>query len=381
MKLAIINVTSGRISGGYKEYLINIIPRLASHSTIESLLCASVESLNVQEWFNPMPNVEFVNCPAFWSLGYKLNKNLQQRIKQFSPDVIFVPVERPFKLKGVPLVTMIQNMEPFVADTAEYSLSERLKCRVQYITGKMAVRSATRVIAISEFVKDFLINSWHISRDKIGLVYYGSSFGKNMASIKPKNMPNDWEREFLFTAGSIRPARGLEDLILAAKSINFDSLGIKGVVIAGKVVSEMLKYKQKLSNLIKANNLVSRFVFLGEIDSSQMKWCYENCRLFVMTSRVEAFVMIGLEAMANTCLCVVADNPCLPETFQDCAVYYKPRDAAGLAGAINSTLGWEETKIVEMLRKTRGRSAEFTWEKTVNALVKELESAAEVNAN
>jgi glycosyltransferase involved in cell wall biosynthesis len=98
-----------------------------------------------------------------------------------------------------------------------------------------------------------------------------------------------------------------------------------------------------------------------------------------MTSRVESFGMIGLEAMANGCLCVVADNPCLPEIFRDCALYYKPKDAAGLANAINLILNWKDEKKVDMSRKARERASEFSWDNTVNALMKELKKVVESN--
>ena len=363
------------MSGGYKKYLINIIPRLASDSNIESLLCISPESLNVDKWFEPMRNVEFLSCAPFRPIGYKLGSEVLERLRRFSPDVIFIPIERPMKFYGVPIVTILQNMEPFVSGIPKYSLTERIRCWLQYMTGERAVKNAARVIAVSGFVRDFLINTWNISSDKIGLVNYGLAFEKNAAPIKPGNIPPDWDKKFIFTAGSVRPARGLEDLILAAKNVNFDSLGIKGVVIAGIIAPNMLKYKQRLLNLIKDNDLTSRFIFLGEIDSLRMRWCYENCRVFIATSRVESFGMVGVEAMAHGCVCVVADNPCLPEIFRDCAVYYNPKDAIGLAGVISSVLTRKEDKRLEMSRKARERAGEFSWEKTAKELIKELKNA------
>jgi glycosyltransferase involved in cell wall biosynthesis len=224
-----------------------------------------------------------------------------------------------------------------------------------------------------------LISKWHVSPEKIALIHHGVQQDQKRHILKPQVIPQSFSRDFIFTAGSIRPARGLEDLILAAKTINFDSWGIKAIVVAGETIPSMLRYKQGLLKLIKENNLVSRFIFLGGIDYPQMEWCYENCRVFIMTSRVESFGMIGLEAMANGCLCVAADNPCLPEIFRGCALYYKPKDAAGLAHVINLILSWKDEKKVEMSRKAQERASEFSWDKTANALIKELKNAVEIN--
>lgn len=65
MKIAIINLTGGGMSGGYKKYLRNVLPRMAAHPDVEALLCAAPESLNVQGWFEPLSNVEFVNCKSY----------------------------------------------------------------------------------------------------------------------------------------------------------------------------------------------------------------------------------------------------------------------------------------------------------------------------
>lgn len=375
MKLAILNITGGGMSGGYKKYLLNVIPRLAAHSAVDSLLCVSAEQLNVHAWFTPMRNVEFTAYPPF-SFIRGLNGRLQKKLEQFTPDIIFTPVERPVKFRRVPVVTMIQNMEPLAGGfDGGYSLPERMKCRLQYAAGKIAVKKAARVIAISGFVRDFLIKTWHIPREKIGLVYHGLSRENNMVYTRPEAIPADWEGEFLFTAGSIRPARGLEDLVFAAQNFDAGSLGIKGVVIAGETVPDMLKYKQRLLTSARAANTALRFIFLEGVSPPQMAWCYAHCRVFVMTSRVESFGLIGLEAMAHGCLCVAADNPCLPEIFGSCAVYYTPKDAIGLAHAIRLILTKGKSAHAEISRLARSRAAEFSWDKTVDSLVGEFADA------
>lgn len=381
MKIVVLNLTGGGMSGGYKKYLLNIIPRLAADINTDSLLCVSPEPLHVDKWFEPMRNVEFAICPPFRPFISGLNKKLRQRLEQFSPDVIFIPMERPVKFQDIPVVAMVRNMEPLVGHIDRYSLEEKMRRVLQYKTAKMAVENASRVIAVSQFVRDFLINTWHISGDKIGLVYHGLSPDKNIVSTRPKDVPFEWGGKFIFTAGSIRPARGLEDLILAAKDIILNSPGMRGIVIAGKAPADMPKYTQQLLKLIKSNNVIPYFIFTDEIGPAQMKWCYENCRLFVTTSRVESFGIAGLEAMSHGCLCIAADNPCLPEIFKDCAVYYRPKDAAGLACAINSVLKRGEVEKTEMSRKARQRAEEFSWEKTTEGLIKELKYVIEKNFN
>ncbi|MCK4825896.1 hypothetical protein KA005_59660 [bacterium] len=142
MKIAIINLTGGGMSGGYRKYLINVIPRMAKHDDVEAILCASPESIGVQDWFDSMPNVTFVGCKPFRFLFPHRDAELLRKLERFSPDVIFIPVERNFRFNSVPVVNMIQNMEPFVTNSDGNSINERLKQWVQYMDGKRTIKKS-----------------------------------------------------------------------------------------------------------------------------------------------------------------------------------------------------------------------------------------------
>lgn len=373
MKIAIINITFQGISGGYKKYLLNVIPRLASNTGIESILCVFPEVFKADGWFKLLPKVEFVNYSSYSFFSRRLDKGLHKIINKFSPDVIFVPVEKAVKFNDIPVVTMIQNMEPFVANVKRNSLAEKAKCILQTIFAKQAVKSSSRTIALSRFVQGFLVDHWHVPINKIDLVYHGISLDDNLLVKRPESIPIVWGNGFLFTAGSIRPARGLEDLILAVKNINLSLLGIKGIVIAGETTTEMLAYKQKILDLIKNNDLSKFFIFLDKIGTEQMAWCYQNCRVFIMTSRVESFGMIGVEAMSYGCVCVAADNPPLPEIFRDAALYYHPGDDRSLARVIQSGLSLNDVQRYELSQKAKKVASQFSWdvcaEKTMAVLL------------
>ena len=104
LRIAIINATGGGMSGGYRKYLLNVIPRLAANDDVEEMLCAAPESLNVHEWFDLDANVRFVTCNSFRFLSPFLDLTLLHELESFSPNVIFIPVERFFRFKHIPVV-------------------------------------------------------------------------------------------------------------------------------------------------------------------------------------------------------------------------------------------------------------------------------------
>lgn len=374
MRIAIVNITGGGISGGYHKYLLNMIPRISSHPAVETVLCAMPQSFNAQDLFEQSENVNFVTCRPFRFCSCHTDTQLHMYLEKFSPDVIFVPVERFFQFKEVPVVTMIQNMEPFVSHIHGDPLSEKLKKYIQYIAGKYAVKKTDRVIAISSFVYDFLQKYWGIPSEKISLVYHGIDV-KKKDGCQPDMIPKDWRGKFMFTAGSIRPARGLEDVLLAMRHLVSRGVSTEKLVIAGEASgASMTSYRKKLKDWIRRNNLSHRVCWTGNLNENEMTWCYQNCGLFIMTSRVEACPNIALEALSHSCISTVADNPPLPEIFGDAAIYYPPRDDRVLAEAIQAAFMLDDKQRKGMSEKARRRAAQFSWdicaEETVGVLAK-----------
>jgi glycosyltransferase involved in cell wall biosynthesis len=372
MRIAIINLTAGGMSGGYRKYLQNVLPRMAESNDVEEILCATPVSINIKKWFGSLPKIKFVTCNSYNFLHFIPDYKFKKILKEFSPDVIFIPVERYFKFDRIPIVNMIQNMEPSADNLIENSVYNKCRLNIQRIIAKRAVEKSDRVIAISRYVKEFLSHKWNIPEEKIGLVYHGIELPQLEEYIRPKNIPKDWEDNFLFTSGSIRPARGLEDILGAMKHLILEKVSIKGLVIAGETESRMVPYRKKLEEWIKMNNLSSKICWAGKLSKKEMNWCYRNCKIFVMTSRVESFGMIAGEAMAQGCICISADSPCLPEIFGDAAVFYPSKRREVLTEAIQTVLRWDSYKCKEMSEMEKRQSYKFSWYITTERLLAEL---------
>ena len=361
------------MSGGYRKYLLNVIPRLAANDDVEEMLCAAPESLNVHEWFDLDANVRFVTCNSFRFLSPFLDLTLLHELESFSPNVIFIPVERFFRFKHIPVVNMIQNMEVFLPNINGNTISERVRQWIQCLEGKRALKSADSIITPSNFVVDLLNSQLNIPYEKISLIYYGVQVKNSDNNYRPSVIPKSWSNRFIFTAGSIRPARGLDDLLHALNHLASSSSGGVRLVIAGNIRGPKISsYHQHLNDTIKKNNLADKICWAGSLNEKEMAWCYQNSRLFVMTSRVESFGMIGGEAMAHGCICISADNPCLPELFGDAAIFYPPNDGQALAEVIKTVLAWDDNQRKVMSEKAKKRASKFSWDICAKRTVAEL---------
>jgi glycosyltransferase involved in cell wall biosynthesis len=375
MRIAVLNLTRGGMSRGYRKYLKNLIPRMAANPEVESLLCACPSRMGIGDDLGGLPNVRCITCEPYPLLPWHTDTELCRVLVSYMPDVIFIPMERYLTVGTIPVITMVHNMLPMSSIRCR-PLHERIRNLIQGIIARRAVKKSDRVIAVSEYVKDVICAQWEIPRERIGVVYHGIDAPLSGSGEKPEIIPHEWRGGFLFTAGSIDPHRGLEDVISAMGLLRGCGVDVR-LVIAGGTRRAMRGYRMRLEKLVEYDQGVDRILWAGDLAERQVAWCYDNCRIFVMTSRVEACPNIALEAMAHGCVCIVADNPPLPEFFKDSALYYTPGRADTLAGLIKEAFSWGGGRIRTTSERARERASLFSWDMTVSTTLGELKRVVE----
>lgn len=386
MRLAIINLTGGGFSGGYKKYLKNMLPLLAKHNDVDAMLCVSPEGNEISSWFRNPPVAEYCSCShlALKQLAYIPDRKMAECLKEFSPDIVFMPTGRYIRFNGVPVVNMIQNMEPFVPSMKGDPPQEMFKKFIQRKLNCNSVRRADHTIAISGFVKDYLTSTLRVPQNKVSQVYFGMTPQSKGSCIRPPSIPIGWEGAFLFTCGSIRPARGLEDALEALNHLKVRDLDMR-LVIAGETAPAMRRYRAGLERFLASRGLANSVCWAGNLNDEEMRWCYDSCNLFIMTSRVEACPSIALEAMSSGAVSIAANNPPLPEFFSDCAAYYEAANGRSLAEAIIDRIAIERNKRSSLSARARERSAMFSWdltaEQTVTVLAQVLKRSKSRNGS
>jgi glycosyltransferase involved in cell wall biosynthesis len=364
MRIAIINMTAGGLSMGYKKYLKSILPLMAKdHDVLGIDVFLPYGNYDFQ--FKDKINIHFM--PAYNELGQYAW--LKKELTKIRPDLIFIPTARWINCDNKPVISMIRNMEPILMPFRKNPLKESFKNIGRFIMAMVACRKANKVIAVSEFVKSYLVKKRFAKEHKIAVIYHGvAPYYED--DIKENGAPNLLlnSSPFLFTAGSIRPARGLEDIIKALAIVSKKQH--INIGIAGRVDYSMQSYFKKLKCMIKKLGLTEHVHWLGELNDYEMSWCYTHCKAFVMTSRIEACPNVVLEALAHGCVSISTESPPMSELFQDIAVYYKPNDYHALGKAILETLSWDENKRKQISDRARRRASEFSWDfcvkKTLN---------------
>ena len=366
MKVAIVNLTSGGMSGGYRKYLRSLLPLLRRDPRIDRL-----------EQFMPSGIEPPDSGPIHtWdaSSGLEAVKQLRKQLVELRPDVVFFPTARRIECDGLPSVVMVRNMEPLTVPFGGNTWLESLRNLARARVARIACRRASRVIAVSNYVRDFLVDSWKIPAGRVGVVYHGIQAG--VAGPRPRVL--EGRSPFLFTAGSIRPARGLEDLIRAMPAV-LQERPQQNLVIAGGIEASGRPYAERMARLSRTLGVEKAVTWAGQLSPAEMAWAYDACDAFIVTSRAEACPNVALEAMSHCARIVSTRQNPMPEFFGDAAAYYSPRESRELASQLNAILA-APADVASRAMAGAARASKFTWERTADRTIRELQCAVETQS-
>ncbi|HET9105520.1 MAG TPA: glycosyltransferase family 1 protein [Solirubrobacteraceae bacterium] len=107
---------------------------------------------------------------------------------------------------------------------------------------------------------------------------------------------------------------------------------------------------------------------LGYVPDADLPGLYAGALAFVLPSRYEGFGLTCLEAMACGVPVVAADRAALPETCGGAATLVDPDDAEAVAAAVLGAAQLYGTERAAWRVAGLARAAEFTWERTADAL-------------
>lgn len=359
-----VNLTRGRFSGGYVRYLSEVIPRLETHPDIDRLDVYVPGSGNLPlikegfHLFDPSPR--------------KASKHLRSLLKSNSHEVLFFPTARWLKI-ALPSVCMIRNMAPFFTPFTNVSPRKGLANIYRSHLARKAVTNSTRVIAVSEFVRRFLVEDWHVSSSRVAVVSHGVSAPSKEKTHKPLNFPPNASK-FILVVGSLQAFRGLEDLINAVPLLEGEAQ-LPILIVGASDDPDENNYERKIRSLITRLKVGERIHWMGVLPSEELSWCYYHAAVVVVTSRVEACPNTVLEAMAHGCLCVSSGASPMPEFFRDAAFYYTVKDPRSLASTLNQVIRLPVSDIEQACRRAKLRSENYSWTDCVDHTVRELHLA------
>jgi glycosyltransferase involved in cell wall biosynthesis len=139
------------------------------------------------------------------------------------------------------------------------------------------------------------------------------------------------------------------------------------------MVGDRFGHAAKLEALAKKLDVADAIHDLSGLADEDLAWCYAEAEALLVPSREEGFGMVALEAMACRCPVIAVNRPPLPEVVGSAGVIVPFDDDAAMARTV-LRLRANTDERAALLTAGTARAAEFTWQRSGEALARVLHS-------
>lgn len=209
-----------------------------------------------------------------------------------------------------------------------------------------AVLRAKKVITISEFTKQDIIDQFKIKAKKIIVTYEGAANlarGNDSlfaAKLNPSETLSDYkiDEPYLLYVGNAYPHKNLETLIKVFEQINDRFKDIK-LVLVGRddyFYSRLKAFAKTMGLWKESDNKVFKtpVIFPGYVPDQKLEILFKHALAYVFPSKYEGFGLPPLEAMSRGCPVLSSDKASLPEVLGDAALYFNPDDEVDMVNKL-----------------------------------------------
>jgi len=221
------------------------------------------------------------------------NLLLDRYAKKENVDLMFVPVySKPLtRNRKIPYVITIHDLQAL--HYPEYF--SKVKNVWLRLAWKRCSETADKIVAISNFVKEDIVNMLHIDPNKIEVIYNPiTGLNKFVDFEELSKKYNIQKEDYYYTVCSMLPHKNLKILLYVMKKIKEEELDIpKKLVISGTGGKSEVEIKKLISEL----GIADEIFITGFISNEERNTLYKNARIFLFPSIFEGFGMPPVEAM------------------------------------------------------------------------------------
>ena len=346
-------------AGGIGTYMLNIIQEF--NDMISDDILKIYLSTNQYTKYNNFSKFKAIKTPL-------LSDNPNQRVllenlywkgqlKEDGIDLFHSPISYiPYNL-NVPAIVTIHDLRVFrFPETYTRLRALFLKQSIKY-----SVKKAKKIITISEFTKNELLDILDVSPDKIEVVHEGI----DTALYEKTNINSTYgilgkyniSKPYIFTVGHLEPRKNYLRLIKAYESLPNEYKDEFNLVIGGK---ENFNFKS-LYQYVSKNSLEDKVIFTGFIADKDLPVLYHNAELFIFPSIYEGFGFPPLESLASGVAVVASNATSMPEVLGNAAEYFDPYSIENIKESLKKVLG-DNSRRDELLKNSKEILKRLTWE-------------------
>ena len=299
--------------------------------------------------------------PLLYLIWFELS--VQRVLHKLKPDVFLSPDGYLSLRSSIPQVPVIHDLN-FEYFPEFFSWIDRK--HFQFFFPRFA-RKARRVATVSQFSKDDLVRLYGIDKSLIDVVYAGVDplyTQVDQHAVEEFKKTTTGGQDYFVFVGGLYLRKNLSTIIRAFDAFKERTGSPVKFVIAGKSYAET----KLLFDLHKTLKHKDDILFLGRIEPREkIPVLLGGALSLVYVSLLEGFGLPIAEAMSCGTPVITGNITAMAEIAADAAVLADPYDYTSIASAMQKVA--ESPDLRAQLRIAgMQRAAEFTWQRTANAL-------------
>lgn len=226
-------------------------------------------------------------------------------------------------------------------------------------------RKATRIVTVSSFSKQDIVQHYAIPADRVDVVHNGVS--EVYAPLAAAERDAVRARltggiPYLICVGSMHPRKNVARLLLA-----FDQLSEERPELRLVFVGERMFRDRRMDEAWAQVKHKDRVIFTGRLGQQDLRKAIGAALALVYASYFEGFGIPVAEAMKCGVPVVAANATSLPEVAGDAAVYCDPFHVDDITRAMRTIVG-DGALRERMIAAGLERAQRYTWDRTAQGL-------------
>ncbi len=220
---------------------------------------------------------------------------------------------------------------------------------------KILAEKATKIIAISQNTKKDIIKFYGIKKDKISVIYLGSSLkmGDEEYNLKNIRLP----KKYILFVGDRHLYKNFVIFVKSIAPLLREGEGLSLVCAGGK------KFTVEEVNIFDKLQIQNKIIHLDINNDKTLSYLYSKAIVFVFPSLYEGFGIPILEAFSCRCPVAASNKSSLPEVGGDAALYFDPSDENSIRETVKRIVYNNNLRENLKLKGTK-QLKKFSWRKT-----------------
>jgi glycosyltransferase involved in cell wall biosynthesis len=215
-------------------------------------------------------------------------------------------------------------------------------------------RKSKHIIVPTQTVRDEFADLQPFTKKKLVVTFEASEPAMAVHSQKPAVVDGD----FLLYVGTAFPHKNLRKLIEAMNILVKENPALK-LVMTGKREE---KHMVELLAWAKNQSSYKNIILPGFVSDAELKWLFENCKVYVFTSLSEGFGLPPLEAMAHGAPVASSNASVMPEVYGDAAHYFNAKDPGDIAAKVTEVMTNKKLRT-DLIKKGHQQLKKYSWTK------------------